>query len=102
VRDRTGPAPAAVIAFPVDRERWLNYSWEPRLFRTTQAGSTGAYRLRQLPEGEYYLIAVDTARVDAWTDPKFLAAAVPLASRVSITWGDKKVQDLTVANVVVK
>lgn len=102
VRDRAGPAPAAVIAFPVDRERWLNYSWEPRLFRTTQAGSTGAYRLRQLPEGEYYLIAVDTARVDAWTDPKFLAAAVPLASRVSITWGDKKVQDLTVANVVVK
>jgi hypothetical protein len=102
VRDRNGTAAAAVIAFPADRDRWTNYGVRPRLFGTTRSGPTGAYQLRSLPEGEYLLIAVDLARINAWTDPKFLAAAVPSATRLSVRWGEKKTQDLAVANVVVK
>jgi hypothetical protein len=64
--------------------------------------STGGYQLRNLPAGEYLVIAVDLSRVNAWMDPKFLAAAAPLATRLSIAWGDKKAQDLTVTNVIVK
>jgi hypothetical protein len=91
-----------VIAFPIERERWINYGWSPPRLRSARSGSTGAYQLQQLPEGEYFLIAVDGLKVNAWTDPKFLAAAVPQATRVSIKWGDKKTQDLAVVEVVVK
>jgi hypothetical protein len=102
VRDRGVGVPAAVIAFPVDRARWTNYGVQPRIFRTTRAGATGTYRISGVVAGEYLLIAADLTQINAWTDPRFLAAAAPQATKVSIAWGDKKTQDLTLSSVVVK
>jgi len=102
VSDGNGPAAAAVIAFPVDPSRWTNFGWNPSNFATTRTGSTGAFSFDRLPEGEYYLVAVDRAQLNSWVDPRFLAAAVPFAARVSVRWGDTRAQDLTVARVVVK
>ena len=48
------------------------------------------------------MIAVDRSQIDAWTDAKFLAAAEPLATRVSLKWGEQKSVDLTVNTVKVK
>jgi hypothetical protein len=93
---------AGIIAFPVDRARWINYGWNATLFRTTRAGSTGAFTLQLSAAGEYYLIAVDATKVDAWTNATFLEAAVPFATRVTIEWGDTKQIDLTWRDVVVK
>ena len=101
VRDSRGPVAAAVIAFP----------------SSASAGRTTAGALRasdrrnrvdgRLPDpaaarGRLLLIAVDGSKVNAWTDPKFLAAAVPQADPISIKWGDKRTQDLTLVEVVVK
>ncbi|MEZ5316247.1 MAG: carboxypeptidase regulatory-like domain-containing protein [Vicinamibacterales bacterium] len=103
-RDRQGqPAAAsAVIAFPVDRARWTSYGWSPNDFRTATAGATGSFRLPYLVAGEYYVVAVDAAQADAWTDPRFLEAAVPHATRVTLDWGDHKTQDVVLAEVVVR
>jgi hypothetical protein len=93
---------AGVMAFPVDRARWTNYGWSARQFRTTRAGSTGAFTLQLYAAGEYFLVAVDATKVDAWTNPKFLEAAVPFATRVTVGWGETKSADLTWLDVVVK
>ena len=102
VRDSQGPANAAVIVFPLSRERWTSYGWTPRLLRTARSASNGAFELPYLPDGEYYLVAVPIKQADLWSDAKFLAAAAPLATRISIKWGDTLTQDLAVATVTVK
>jgi hypothetical protein len=35
----------------------------------------------------------------AWQDPKFLAAAAPLAARVTIEWSEAKTIDLNIVQV---
>ena len=81
---------AAVIVFPVQSERWVNFGWDPPQFRTTRASVEGTFTIEDLPAGDYHVIAVDAALINAWLDPKWLATAASLASRVSIAWGDKR------------
>jgi hypothetical protein len=97
-----GPQSAAVIAFPVDPARWINFGLAPPIFDVTRSASSGAYRLGRLVEGDYYFIAVDSSDRDKWVNPQFLAAAAPKASRVSLKWGDKQAVNLTLAQVVIK
>lgn len=102
VRDGQTPGPAAVMAFPVERERWTNFGWEPLRLQSAPAGMNGTYKLQRLPEGDYFVIAVPSTQGRAWLDPKFLAAAAPLASRLSIKWGEKASIDLKLTPVAVK
>jgi hypothetical protein len=102
VSDSNGPTAAGVIAFPADRSRWTNFGWSPTHFATARSGTAGTFSLDRLPEGDYYLVAVDRSQLDSWVDPNFLAAAVPFAARVNVKWGDTRTQDLTMAKVVVK
>jgi hypothetical protein len=101
VRDEHGPISAAVIAFPVDRDKWADYGWTPARLRSSLTDSNGAYQLR-LPEGEYYVIAVESVKRDAWVSPKFLATAAPHAARISLKWGDKRASELHLQDVVLK
>lgn len=93
---------AGVIAFPVDPALWANFGWDAHRFRTTRAGSSGTFTVRPYAAGEYFLIAIDATKLDSWTDPKFLAAAAPLATRVVLAWGETKTQDLVWRDVGVK
>jgi hypothetical protein len=102
VRDRQAGRDAAVIAFPVERERWTNFGWTPRRVLSTQAASSGAYQFASLPAGDYYVIAVDPSMKNAWVEPGFLAAAAPLATRVTLKWGETAAQDLSIREVNVK
>jgi hypothetical protein len=103
VRDNRGVASnAAVIAFPTDQNRWINFGWSPARLNLAPASSIGAYQLKALPEGEYFLIAVDAAKASGWLDPAFLSAAAPFATRVAIKWGDTQKLDLNVVDVTVK
>jgi hypothetical protein len=67
----------------------------------TYFGSQG-YQLPRVLAGEYYLLAVDAGVQDAWQDPRFLAAASAVATRVSLDWGATSVQNLTLQQVIVK
>jgi hypothetical protein len=102
VRAGDGPAPGVVIAFPVERERWVGYGLEPRRLRTAPAGLDGKFKMGELPQGDYFLVAVDAKEAEKWVDPKFLAAAAPFATRVALKWGAAITQDLKLVEVVVK
>jgi hypothetical protein len=95
-------AGAAVIVFPVDRARWVDYGFDPLLIKSKAADNDGVFLMKGLPEGEYFAVAVDRSQHDAWTNPKFLEAASAVATRISLKWGDKKSLDLQVSKVVVK
>ena len=97
-----GAAGAAVIVFPVDRARWVDYGWNPILIASKAADRDGVFLLKGMPEGDYFAVAVDGSRHDAWTDPKFLEAASAVATRLALKWGDKKSLDLQVSQVAVK
>jgi hypothetical protein len=101
VRDKAGQVQenAAVIYFPVERPQWTNFGIQPSRLRSASVSTTGEFTLRSLPAGDYFLIAVDTDQSDAWKDPAFLAAAAPLATRISIQWSETKTQDLVLQQV---
>ena len=93
---------AAVILFPVDRSQWTHFGLRPsRIQSMTYFGNQG-YQLPRVLAGEYYLVAVDAVVQDAWQDPRFLAAAAGVATRVSLDWGATSVQNLTLQQVIVK
>lgn len=97
-----GAAGAAVIVFPAERERWINYGLDPIRIMSKAADSNGAFVLTGLPDGDYFAVAVDGMQHDAWADPKFLEAASAVATRITLTLGEKKSLDLTMSKVVVK
>ncbi len=82
---------AAVIAFPVERDRWSNYGFNPPYLRSVLTTSDGRYRLDGLPVGEYYLLAVPASQERGWLDPAFLAAHAAHAARVRVDRSDAKI-----------
>jgi hypothetical protein len=85
---------AAVLAFPTDSGLWSSYGWTPRRFRSALVQAEGIYTFRNLPAGDYFLIAVEERLGASWTDPTFLRAAATQASRVRVTWGARIGRDL--------
>lgn len=97
-----GAAGASVICFPVDRARWVDYGMDPILIASRAADTSGAFVVTGLPDGEYFVVAVDGMQHDAWADPKFLEAAAAVATRVTLKPGENKTLDLAMSKVVVK
>ena len=100
VRDAQG-APArqtAVIYFPTDPTYWRRYGRQPERLRSV-AVRLGRFVVPDVPAGEYYLVAVEEGLGGYWTDPAFLEAASKVATRVSLEWGETKIQDLVVREV---
>ncbi|HYN06780.1 MAG TPA: hypothetical protein VES67_05285 [Vicinamibacterales bacterium] len=104
VRDRQGTVirQGAVIVFPVERELWARFGVEPPRIKMASYFGNRGYQIPFLPAGEYFVIALEASQPDAWHDPRFFAAAVPLATRVTLAWGAPAVQDLTIRQVVIK
>jgi protocatechuate 3,4-dioxygenase beta subunit len=84
---------ADVVVFPANHQLWKDVV-NPRRARSVRTTKTGAYTLQGLPPGEYYVVAFSSASTREWQDPRFLEAAAPLATRVTILDGDKKSLDL--------
>ncbi len=85
---------AGVIAFPVDQTLWAYSNFPSPWIGISTASSAGTYRLMTLPAGDYYLVGVDRAHWDAYTDPAFLASLVPAATRISLEWGNTRTIDV--------
>ena len=92
VADSRG-APGAdcmVIVFPVDEDRRYDGS---RFFATVRPAQDGAIDLAGLPEGTYFVSAVDRLpegsgiSEDAWQDPELLETAARKAVRVTLQQG---------------
>ena len=90
---------AAVIAFPVEKERWSNYGFNPTRLKSVLTTGDGRYRLDGLPVGEYYLLGVPVSDERAWLDPAFLASHAARASRVRLDRSDAKLAGITLSLV---
>jgi len=61
--------------------------------------NTGVYRFTNLPAGDYLVAAVDRSHLATWRDPEFLSEVARSATRVTLTWGGKISQDVTMVAV---
>jgi len=83
-----------ILAFSTDSSLWRPLS---RQIMTARPDQTGQYRIRGLPRGEYYLVAVDPAEQGEWFDPTYLDEHRVGAARVTLSDGDIKTQDFKIA-----
>jgi Carboxypeptidase regulatory-like domain len=93
VRDSKGAPMTAitVIAFSSDQQFWRAQS---RHILTSRTDAAGAFRLRGLPPGDYLVVAVDSVEQGEWFDPAYLEQARAGATRLTLSEGEKKAQDL--------
>jgi hypothetical protein len=96
--DPSAVARSAVMVFPVEKEQWAGYGLSPTRLRS-QPTVASAYRFDALPAGDYFVVAVDVSQGTAWQDPRFLARAAGVATRVSIGWGEARVVDLKLTRI---
>ena len=90
---------AIVLAFPTDRTLWTNYGLTPAMLKGSPTSSSGSYRFQSLPAGEYYLVGVPPEQGDAWQDPARLQRLAAQAVRVTLDWGDVKVQNVPIVRL---
>ncbi len=90
---------AAVIAFPVEKERWSDYGFNPTGLKSVLTTSDGRYQVDGLPVGDDYLLAVPASQQVAWLDPAFLASHAARASRARVDRSDAKLSGLALSLV---
>jgi carboxypeptidase family protein len=83
-----------ILAFSTDTTFWRPLS---RQIMTARPDQTGKYKIRGLPRGEYYLVAVDPAEQGEWFEPVYLDEHRAGAQRVTLGDGDVKTQDFKIA-----
>lgn len=81
-------AGSAVARYEQD---WRAQSRRIQAVRTDQSGT---FRLRNLPPGDYLVIASDGVEQGEWFDPAFLEQARAGAKRISRNEGEQKTLDL--------
>jgi hypothetical protein len=96
VRDDRGVAdPAsAVVVFPVEHQFWSGPSLRARRLQRAYADKSGAFVLRALPPGEYFVAALPDRKSDVWQDPKLLDALTRSATRVTLGAGESRTVEL--------
>jgi hypothetical protein len=82
-----------VLAFPTDAAFWRPQS---RHIMTTRPDQNGAFQLRGLPPGEYFLAAIDPEQQGEWFEPAFLDQQRAGATRFTLGEGDVRTQDVRV------
>ena len=96
LQDSTGRPTSdyTIIIFPADKNYWMPQS---RRIQSARPSTDGKYSFRGLPPGDYRLIAVTDVETGEWYDPAFLTQLAGAAMPISLTEGEKKVQDLRLA-----
>ncbi len=80
--DRT----AAVLLFPSDPARWVDYGRSTRRLRLIPT-SGGSFSTPAPPVGDYLLIALPESQTTDWQNPQFLKRAAALADRIAVRDG---------------
>jgi hypothetical protein len=83
----------SVLAFAADSKFWRPASRRTQIVRPN---SSGMFALRDLPEGDYLIVALDDVEAGQWHRAEFLAELAPYAIKVSLADGEKKVQDIRI------
>jgi hypothetical protein len=64
---------------------------------TARPDQTGKYRIRGLPRGDYYVVAVDPAEQGEWFEPVYLDEHRAGAQPLTLGDSDVKTQDFKIA-----
>src|SRR4051812_3156155 len=83
-----------VLAFSTDPSLWRPLS---RQIMTARPDQTGKYRIRGLPRGDYYLVAVDPAEQGEWFEAAYLDEHRAGAQHLTLGDGDVKTQNFKIA-----
>jgi hypothetical protein len=83
-----------VLAFSTDPTLWRPLS---RQIMTARPDQTGKYRIRGLPRGDYYVVAVDPAEQGEWFEPVYLDEHRAGAQHLTLGDSDVKTQDFKIA-----
>ena len=81
----------SVVVFARDSARWTNQS---RYFGSGRPDQDGRFKVRGLPSGDYYAIALDYIEPGAGTDPEWLERMRLRATEFSLTDGQTRSLDL--------
>ena len=93
VQDATGRPVSGfpIVVFPTDRALWSPGS---RRILSAKPASDGTYKVSGLPAGEYYLCALTDLDPNDLYDSAFLDQLVAGSFKITLSDGEKKVQDL--------
>ena len=94
-QDRSGRAATDyfILLYSVDRSTWIPGS---RRIRTTRPATDGAFSVKGVPAGEYYLAALTDLESGEWNDPTLLERLIPSSIRVTLRDSEVTTQDVRI------
>jgi uncharacterized protein (DUF2141 family) len=100
VNERNEPvSDYTVVVYAADPRYWTALS---RRVQTNRPGTDGRFNFRNLPPGDYRLATVFDPEPGSWLDPAYLQQLDGTATRLTLTAGEKKVQDIRVSGVAAR
>jgi len=84
-----------IVVYAADSRYWTGLS---RRIQTSRPGTDGRFTFRNLPPGDYRLATVFDPEPGAWFDPAYLQELDGSSTRLTLTAGEKKVQDIRVSS----
>jgi hypothetical protein len=94
----TARSDATLILFSVEEERWTSAAMS-RWVRAVRGDQQGQFRIRGLPAGEFYAVAIDYVEDGLWSDPEYLQSLVRYAQRVTVDEAEEQVVALKISTV---
>jgi hypothetical protein len=89
-----GAAPEySIVLFPDDQTLWTPQS---RRIQSVRPAVDGGFTFANIPAGTYQLVAVDDIEPGEWYDPAILRQLIASSMKVSITEGEKRVQNVRI------
>ena len=97
VADATGAAAAncMVVVFPVNSASWF---FNSRRIAAVRPDILGRYTIKNLPAGDYLVVARDDLDALQWFNPETLQQLVPAAARIRIGEDQQVTHDIMVAS----
>jgi len=94
-QDREGRAATDyyILVFSSDRKYWVPGS---RRVRMTRPATDGAFSVKGLPPGEYFLAALTDLETGEWNDPTLLEELARSSARVTLRDGETTTQDFRI------
>ena len=88
-----------ILVFSSDRKYWTPGS---RRVRMTRPATDGAFSVKGLPPGEYFLAALTDLETGEWNDPALLEQLVRSSAKVTLRDGETTTQDFRIGAAAVK